>query len=95
MTGGLASVRRLFRCALGLGVVLGLSACASSGVSLGVSLPIGPNVGVGVGVSSDGRVGASVGVGVGRAGVSVGTSGRLPSAAEGSDTEDVRTNPTR
>ncbi|HMN91871.1 MAG TPA: hypothetical protein PKC60_01445 [Hydrogenophaga sp.] len=64
-------------------------------MSLGVSLPIGPNVGVGVGVGSDGRVGASVGVGVGRAGVSVGTSGRLSSAAEKSDTEDAQATPAR
>jgi hypothetical protein len=60
--------------------ILFLAGCSNMGTSVGINFPIGNMGGVGVSVGSDGRIGGSVGVGVGAGSVSVGTSGKLPTA---------------
>jgi len=81
---------KLSRLFAAMALVMGLSACASSGVNLGVSVPLGRHVGVGVSVGSDGRVGTGVGVSVGGGSVSVGTSGRLPAQDSTKETAPPR-----
>jgi hypothetical protein len=59
-----------------------LTACSGATVGVGVSVPIGGAGSVGVGINSQGTVNAGIGVGGSHGGVSVGTSTRLPQAAE-------------